>query len=313
MAMDDRTLNRRTMLKLMGAGVTAAAFYPFGASAADEDDIIKKEIPSSGQKIPVIGMGTWQTFNVGGDKKLRDARTEVLKAFFEAGGTVIDSSPMYGSSQDVVGYGLKKLGATDRVFAADKIWTSDGGATRSQYEESADKWNIEKFELMQVHNLRAWREHLDTLEEMKEAGEVRYIGITTSHTRRHDEFEEVMKSRDLDFVQLTYNLARRVVEKRLLPLAQERDIAVLVNRPFGGGGLIDQVKGKEPLPDWADDIGCDNWAQFLLKFIVSHPAVTCAIPATTRVEHMRENMGALRGELPDKKIRERMIAHFQSL
>jgi diketogulonate reductase-like aldo/keto reductase len=304
------------MIKALGGGIVAVSFLPLsssGYSADKPNDLITKPIPSSGEKLPVIGMGTWQTFNVGGDPKLRDQRTKVLAAFFKGGGTVIDSSPMYGSSQDVVGYGLERLDAEDRVFAAEKVWTRDGDETVSQIVESRKEWDIPRFDLMQVHNLLAWKDHLAKLQELKKDKKIRYVGITTSHGRRHDEFEEIMKTQDLDFVQLTYNMADREVEKRLLPLAAERDIAVIANRPFRGGSLVDQVQSGHSLPKWASEIGCENWPQFLLKFIVSHPAVTCAIPATTKVEHMRENMGAARGDLPDAKTRKRMINYVASL
>lgn len=305
---------RRTFLKLMGAGAAAAAMPPWRAGAAAPSGMIEKPIPSSGEALVAIGMGTWQTFNVGGDAQLRADRARVLEAFFKGGGQMVDSSPMYGSSQDVVGYALNALGRPPRLFSADKVWTRDGAATREQAGESAARWRIKRFDLMQVHNLLSWRAHLDTLEAMKEAGEVRYIGITTSHGRRHGEFERVMRDRDLDFVQLTYNMVDRDVEDRLLPLAREKGIAVIANRPFRGGRLVDRLqRGGKPLPDWAGEIDCENWPQFLLKFIVSHPAVTCAIPATTRVEHMNENMGAARGRLPDAATRRRMLEYLHGL
>lgn len=310
--MNDHPISRRTMLKGLGAGL-AATFLPFGLAAESGDDLITKPIPSTGEKMPVIGMGTWRTFNVGGDPKLRNHRTKILEAFFEGGGRMIDSSPMYGSSQAVVGHGLKKLGMPDRLFSADKVWTRDGDETREQVAESAEEWNVDRFDLMQVHNLLSWKEHLATLYEMKEAGQIRYVGITTSHGRRHAEFEQVMKTQDLDFVQLTYNLIDREVEKRLLPLAKERGIAVIANRPYRGGSLVDRFQGEHKLPDWAAEFDATNWPQFLLKFIVSHPAVTCAIPATTKVEHMKENMGAAHGTLPDQKMRKRMLAYVATL
>lgn len=309
-------ISRRTILKGLGAGAALAGLSPWSsspASAAAVPELLTGEIPSSGEEIPVVGMGTWQTFNVGADEKLREDRTRVLQTFVEMGGGLIDSSPMYGSSQDVVGYCLDALGHPDGVFAADKVWTRDGDATRSQTETSRGKWRIESFDLMQVHNLLSWEEHLDTLQKMKEKGELQYVGITTSHGRRHGEFAKVMRKRDLDFVQLTYNLGNRRVEDRLLLLAREQEIAVIVNRPFSGGSLVDRFQDQDaPLPDWASKWGISNWPQFLLKFIVSHPAVTCAIPATTQVEHMRENMGAARGELPDPEVRERMAEYASS-
>jgi len=307
-------LTRRRLLALAGAGAVAAGWPAFPSLASEPDPLIRKPIPGTGETLTVIGMGTWRTFNVGADPQLRDARTRVLEAFFAGGGEIVDSSPMYGSSQEVLGYALERLNHRKQLFAADKVWTRDGDATRSQSAASARKWNLARFDLMQVHNLLGWEAHLDTLETMKADGEVRTIGITTSHGRRHDDFERIMKNRDLDFVQLTYSMANRDVEERLLPLAREKGIAVIANRPFQGGRLVNRLqRANAPLPEWAGEIGCANWPQFLLKFIVSHPAVTCAIPATTRVEHMNENMGAARGELPDAAMRRRMIDYLESI
>ena len=305
-----KRIHRRTMLHALALGVPGMTLFPSTVRAAPAD-LIQKPIPSTGEKIPVIGMGTWITFNVGEDEKLRDARTRVLEEFFANGGGMIDSSPMYGSSQEVVGYGLRKLGVPKALFAADKIWTSDGDDTREQFAQTAAAWNLKKLDLMQVHNLISWREHLRTLFKMKEDGNVRYVGVTTSHGRRHDELESILKTQPIDFVQLTYNMADREAERRLLPIARERGIAVIANRPYQGGSLVDAVqKGSKKLPQWAGDFDAHNWPQFLLKFIVSHPAVTCAIPATTRVVHMKENMGACRGRLPDAKTRARMLAYL---
>ena len=307
-------INRRTLLKLFGAGAAAATMWPLYAGVDAKSGPIKKKIPSTEEALTVIGMGTWRSFNVGSDTALRNDRARVLQAFFQGGGQLVDSSPMYGSSQEVVGYALDKLGHPRQLFSADKVWTQDGGETREQTAESAAKWHAKRFDLMQVHNLLGWEDHLDTLEAMKAADEVRYIGITTSHGRRHGEFEQVMKTHDLDFVQLTYNMVDRSAEKRLLPLAKEKGIAVIVNRPFQGGYLVDRLqRANQPPPEWASEIGCNNWPQFLLKFVVSHPAVTCAIPATTRVEHMEENMGAALGALPDARTRTQMIEHISSL
>ena len=257
-------------------------------------------------------MGTWITFNVGSNQRLRDARTEVLREFFRGGGGMIDSSPMYGSAEEVVGYGLAKLGDAKTLFSATKVWTSSASAGSQQIRDSHRLWGVKTFDLLQVHNLVGWRDHLRALFQMKEKGDLRHVGVTTSHGLRHEELERIMRNEPLDFVQLTYNMVDRDAEKRLLGLAQERGIAVIANRPFDGGGLVDRVKNK-PLPNWATEFDCANWPQFLLKFIVSHPAITCAIPATTRVEHMRENMGACTGRLPDAATRARMIAYLSGL
>ena len=308
------SVTRRQLLELLAAGATLAAFPVLSPAAPTASDLIRKSIPGTDEMLTVIGMGTWRTFNVGSDPKLRADRTRVLEAFFANGGEIVDSSPMYGSSQEVLGYALKQLDNDGDLFAADKIWTSEGDATREQFRQTATAWNLDSMDLMQVHNLVAWEHHLDTLEAMKAEGRVRYTGITTSHGRRHAGLERIMQSRDIDFVQLTYSLANRAVEQRLLPLARERGIAVIANRPFEGGRLVRRLQGRGvPLPDWAHEIGCANWPQFLLKFIVSHPAVTCAIPATTQVEHMRENMGAARGALPDPATRQRMIDVLESV
>ncbi|WP_292550819.1 aldo/keto reductase [Mesorhizobium sp.] len=271
-----------------------------------------RAVPSSGEMLPAIGLGTWITFNVGDDPVLRDECAEVMAAFFAAGGRMIDSSPMYGSSQPVIGYGLEKLGRPEAMFSAEKVWTSSGPDGPAQIEQSRRFWGVPRFDLVQVHNLVAWETHLETLFAMKADGRIRYVGITTSEGRRHDLFEQIMRAHPLDFVQLTYNVVDREAEERLLPLAAERGMAVIVNRPFRQGALTRQLQG-ETLPDWAAEIGAKTWAQFILKFIVSHPAVTVAIPATTRVDHVRENLLAATGPLPDAAMRERMAAYVRDL
>ncbi len=307
-------LNRRKFL--LGAGLTGLAFKApllfANPSAKPDSSPITGTIPGTNEAIPAIGMGTWITFNVGGDSALVAQRTEVLKTFFELGGTVVDGSPMYGSASDVVGEALATLNARDRVFAATKIWTSDESATRQEAQRSLNRWEVERFDLLQVHNLRGWQGHLETLKAMKANGEVRYIGITTSHGRRHREFAQIMEREPIDFVQLTYNVLDWEAESRLLPLASEKGIAVIVNRPFQGGSLFRRFQSG-PLPGWAGEAGVKNWAEFFLKYIISHPAVTCAIPATTKVEHMKENMGALYGTLPNPEQRQRMADHVRSL
>lgn len=266
-----------------------------------------RPIPSSGEMIPVVGLGTWITFNVGDDPVLNDECADVMAAFFEAGGRMIDCSPMYGSSQPVIGRGLERLGRPSALFSAEKVWTSSSAIGSAQIEQSRRHWGVQHFDLVQVHNLVAWEAHLQTLFKMKAAGEIRYVGITTSEGRRHDLFEEIMRGQPLDFVQLTYNIIDREAEERLLPLAADRGIAVIVNRPFKQGALTRRLEGG-PLPRWTNDIGASTWAQFILKFILSHPAVTVVIPATTRVDHVRENVAAAAGPLLDAAMRERMAA-----
>jgi len=306
-------LDRRQMLKLIVAGAAVSAL-PAGWLSAAPEGMLKKPIPSSGERIPVIGMGTWKSFNVGNDRQLRLARTEVLEEFFRHGGGMVDCSPMYGSSGEVLGFALEQLGHPEGLFAAEKVWTEDGTATRKVVSELESTWGIQPFDLMQIHNLVAWQPHLEMLQQMKAEGAVRYIGITTSHGRRHDEFERVMANEDIDFVQLTYSITSREVETRLLPLAAERGIAVIANMPYDRGPLIKGLKAREQVPEWAvQEFDCKGWADFLLKFIVSHPALTCAIPSTTQVEHMRENMLAGTGPMPDAELRQRMIRHIEAL
>ena len=225
---------------------------------------------------------------------------------------MIDSSPMYCSSEAVIGYCLARIENTRSLFSATKVWTPLKWFGPGQMAESRELWGVERFDLMQIHNMLSWEGHLETLLEDKESGRIRYVGITTSHGRRHDAFEKAMAAQPLDFVQFTYNVLDREAEARLLPLAAERGQAILINRPFRQKQLF-RMLGHHPLPEWAGEIGCANWAQFFLKFIVSHPAVTCAIPATSRVDHMAENMGALYGPLPDQAMRERMVRYLESL
>lgn len=294
---------------LAASALAALPSLSAGSSAAAP---ATKRIPSSGEALPPIGLGSWITFNVGNDKRLLDESGAVIAAFFEAGGRLIDCSPMYGSSQPTIGYGLKKLGYPKQLFSAEKVWISNPAKGPNQIERSRAYWGVPRFDLIQVHNLLSWERHLDSLFAMKADGNVSYVGITTSHGRRHRDVERVMRSRPIDFVQLTYNVLDRKAEERLLPLARERAIAVIVNRPFRRGELIRQVQ-RHPLPDWIGETGASSWAQYLLKFIVSHPAVTCAIPATTRVDHVRENLAAAGGALPDEALRERMSDYVRQL
>ena len=296
-------MKRRHLLQLLG--LSAAPAFGQGADAP-----LTKAIPSSGEQLPVVGLGTWITFNVGKDPQGRQQATNVMRAFFAAGGRLIDSSPMYGSAQPVVGEGLQELGMPKALFAADKVWTASDGA--AQIEQSRQRWRVPRFDLLQVHNLLAWEEQLPVLQEMKRAGRVRYVGITTSEGRRHRDFEQVMRDHPLDFIQLTYNPVDREAEQRLLPLARERRIAVLANRPFRQGELLDRL-ARQPLPAFAAEIGCRSWAQLVLKHIVSQPAITCAIPATSRVDHVRENLAAASAPMPDAALRRRIESHIDKL
>jgi diketogulonate reductase-like aldo/keto reductase len=300
-------VSRRTVLAGLAGTATMTALPGFGQTAR-----LTREIPSSGEKLPVIGLGSWITFNVGNDPRGRAASIAVMRDFFRAGGRMVDSSPMYGSSQGVIGEGLRVLEAKQQVFAAEKVWTSSARSGPQQIEQTRRHWGVEKFDLLQVHNLLGWEAHLETLRAMKSEGRVRYIGITTSEGRRHDEIERIMRSQPIDFVQISYNVLDRETERRILPLARERKIGVIVNRPFRQGDLIQAVE-RHPLPGWAAEVGAKNWAQLLLKFIIAEPGVTCVIPATTRTEHLAENMGAGHGPLPDASFRRRIVSHVEAL
>ena len=303
--------DRRAFASLCGA-VVAGAALGFKPVSAQGPSPITRAIPGSGERLPVIGMGSWITFHVGKNAAERAIRVEIMRRFFSRGGALIDSSPMYGLSEEVIGYCLKQLGNPNALFSATKVWTVGELLGLSQMKHSQYLWGGGGFDLMQIHNLVDWKTHLETLLRWKEEGRIRYIGITTSHGRRHDELEKVVLSQPIDFVQFTYNILDREAEKRLLPVAADRGFAVIINRPFRRGGLLDRLQGR-PLPAWAGEFGCHNWPQFLLKFIVSHPDVTCAIPATSQVAHMEENMGANFGELPDPRARARMVRYVENL
>jgi aryl-alcohol dehydrogenase-like predicted oxidoreductase len=303
--------DRRTFLSSAGSIGAIAALNPAWLFAGSQTPI-KKKIPQSGELLPVIGMGSARTFDVGDDASVRARLAEVLQAFFDYGGSVIDSSPMYGSAEQVIGDLLKTTRNKQSLFAATKVWIDGKQAGVDQMRRSMKRMGVQVFDLLQIHNLRDWQVHLETLRDWKAQGKVRYIGITTSHGRFHDELESILEKQQFDFVQFSYNIDNRVVEKRLLPLAADRGIATLINRPYQKGELFRKVKGKK-LPDWAADFDCDTWGQFFLKFVVSHPAVTCAIPATTKVNHMIDNMRAGFGRLPDARVREKMIRYIQEM
>ncbi len=310
-ATEHNNTTRRALIAGALAAAAGAALVSRGGQAGTSA-VATRPIPSSGEALPMIGLGSWVTFNVGNDKLLLDQSAAVIAAFLKMGGRMIDCSPMYGSSQPTIGYGLKKLGDPKQVFSAEKVWTSDPRNGPGQIARSLAYWGVPRFDLVQVHNLLSWERHLESLLAMKADGRLRYVGITTSHGRRHRDLERIMRSRPIDFVQLTYNVVDRDAEARLLPLARERGIAVIANRPFRRGALIRSVE-RHPLPNWIAQTGAASWAQFLLKFIVSHPAVTCAIPATTRVDHVRENVAAAIGRLPDQSLRQRMANYVRQL
>lgn len=300
-----RGLNRRTVLGLGLAPFPLARAQPAGA-------VLQRSIASTGEAIPAIGLGSWITFNVGNDPQGRAQCAAVVRAFFADGGRLIDSSPMYGSSQAVIGQALASLGGPPPLFSAEKVWTGSAARGPAQIEQSRAHWGVPRFDLMQVHNLLAWEEHLPMLQRMKASGQLRYVGITTSEGRRHDELERILRTQTLDFVQLTYNPLDREAEQRLLPLAQQRGVAVIVNRSFREGQLT-RALARHPLPGWAAELGASSWAQLILKFVLAHPAVTCAIPATRQVAHVRENLAAARGPLPDAAQRERIARAIGAL
>jgi len=262
--------------------------------------------------LPAIGLGTWQTFDVGADKAARDPLRQVLSEFVRLGGSVVDSSPMYGKSEGVAGDLAAELNLHKQLFLATKVWTSGRDAGVRQMDESFKRLRTQRMDLMQVHNLVDYRVHLSTLRRWKEEGKVRYIGVTHYTASAHDELARVLAGEDLDFVQINYSLGERDAEKRLLPVAADRRIAVLINRPLGAGGLFTKVRGK-PLPAWANEVGCASWAQFFLKFVISHPAVTCAIPATSKTAHLIDNMQAGVGSLPSAALRKQMADYFAAL
>lgn len=308
--MEHSSVSRREALAtLCGAGI-AAALGPLPRQGTAP--VLTRRIPASGERLPIVGLGTWQTFDTDPATATRGELARVLERFVALGGTVVDSSPMYGQAEGVVGALTNHLGVRDRLFLATKVWTEGRARGISQMEESMRRLRVTRLDLMQVHNLVDVETHLDTLAEWKAAGRVRYVGITHYVASAFPRIERLIESYDLDFIQCNYSITDRAAEARLLPAAAERKVAVLVNRPFGGGSLFGRVRGRD-LPPWAAEIGCESWGQFFLKFIIAHPAVTCAIPATSKVAHLEDNMGACRGTLPGEGMRRRMADFVAAL
>jgi diketogulonate reductase-like aldo/keto reductase len=303
--------SRRQFLQTSGAAALMVSLAP-GFALAAESAVIKKTIPSSGERLSVIGLGTSRTFDVDSDNAVTSPLMAVMQAFFDNGGQLIDSSPMYGNAEAVTGALVKQAANKQDIFTATKVWTDGKREGIEQMERSMQRLGVEQIDLMQIHNLRDWQTHIDTLVDWKAEGRIRYIGITTSHGRYHDELEEILQQLPLDFVQLSYNILNRTVEQRLLPIAREKGIATLINRPYQRGSLFRRVKGKS-LPAWAAEFDCASWGQFFLKFIAAHPAVTCIIPATSKLKHMLDNMAAGYGRLPDEATRQRMIRFIEAL
>lgn len=304
-------LSRRQFISTVSVAIASLLLNPWQLKAA-EPFMLRKTIPGTAESLPVIGLGSWLTFDVDTDAPVIADFVTLIQDFFAMGGELIDSSPMYGSAEQIIGLLLNKTGMRERVFSATKVWTNGEQAGIQQMERSTQKWGIDHVDLMQIHNLRDWQTHLKTLKTRKAEGKIRYMGITTSHGRSHRELETILRQEPFDFVQLSYNIKDRAVENRLLPLAADRGIAVLVNRPYQGGSLFRAVKGKT-LPDWTAEFDCSSWGQFFLKYIVSHPAVTCAIPATTKRHHLQDNMGAGIGRQPDAAQRKKMETFFEAI
>lgn len=268
-----------------------------------------KTIPSTGESIPAVGMGTWITFDHDPDVSDVTRLEQVLLAFFASGGRLIDSSPMYGFAQKLLGRLLAKVGA-ETLFSATKVWVPGQSTGIKQMDTSMGLWGLSKMDLMQVHNLMDWQAHLETLKDWKNKGKIRYLGVTTSHGRRHGDLIHIMNNHPLDFVQFSYNIIDREAEQRLLPLAADKGMAVIINRPFQTGGLFSRV-GQNALPAAAKDLACRSWAQLFLKFVISHPSVTCAIPATSNPDHMKENMAVLKQPLWSREERAEALNIFE--
>lgn len=305
-------ITRRQVLQLAGAMLAVPVSELFADNTPSKLSLIQRKIPSSGELLPVIGMGTSRTFNTASDAESLTKLTAVIKAFFAAKGMVIDSSPMYGNAETRVGDVLRSMTSHPKVFAATKVWTSGREQGIADMQESARRMNVKHFDLIAVHNLVDWRTQLDTLKNWKKEGKVRYIGITTSHGRDHDEFIQVMKAEPIDFVQFSYNIGNLDAEREILPVAKDKGIATMINRPYQRGSLFRKSKGKA-LPAMAKEIDCTSWGQFYLKFILGHPDITCAIPATSKAKHMVDNMQANFGRLPDQNQRKEMLNIFNKL
>lgn len=277
-----------------------------------KEAMLTRVIPSSGEKLPVVGLGTWQAFDVGDSAAARQPLEEVMSRLVKLGGKVIDSSPMYGRSESVIGDLVTKLALQPALFLATKVWTPGRQAGIESMERSMARLQTKRIDLIQVHNLVDADTHLATLREWKRQGRIRYLGITHYHSSAYADVEKILRREKLDFLQINYSILEREADERILPLARERGVAVIINRPFGGGDLFARVRAK-PLPEWAAEFDCKSWAQFLLKWILGNPAVTCAIPATNNPRHLEDNMRVGVGRLPDAKMRQRMMEAIAAL
>lgn len=303
--------SRRTALKQL-ATIGVLAVSTARSARAASTSLSRRKIPKSGELLPAVGLGTYRAFDVGGSNAERAPLAEVLRLFVAAGGTVVDSSPMYGRAEGVIGDLAAELGLTKSLFLATKVWTTGREAGVKQMEDSFRLLRTDRIDLMQVHNLLDLGAHLRTLREWKAAGKIRYLGITHYHEGAYRELDQLLRGGDYDFVQLNYSIGERAAEQTILPLAAERGVAVIANRPFAQGNLFSRVR-EAPLPAWAADFDCTSWAQFFLKYILAHPAVTCVIPATSKPKHLLDNMAAGTGRLPDEAARRRMVDLVESL
>ena len=301
--------SRRELLRLLGG---CGAAFALGPASAQAPAIMTRKIPSTGEEIPAVGLGTWQVFDAGNDTAARAPLREVLVQFAKAGGKLIDSSPMYGSAESVAGDLVAELGLREKLFVATKVWTRGMEDGIREMETSFRRLKVKQMDLMQIHNLLDVDVHTRTLLDWKSRGKIRYLGITHYTASAHAEVERQLKKEKYDFLQINYSLAERESEKRLLPYCLQNGIAVIANRPFAEGAMFRRVRGK-PLPPWAAEIGVASWAQYFLKWIVGHPAITCAIPGTGKPEHIADNVAAGFGALPDEAMRKKMAAYFDTL
>jgi diketogulonate reductase-like aldo/keto reductase len=308
--MQKNRISRRTLLKIIGGAGLGVMAQPL--SFHQTETIMKRTIPSSGEALPIVGLGTWIQFDVGASASERAPLQEVLTQMKQHGGRVIDASPMYGNSEAVVGDLTQELGIADHFFYATKVWTSGEQAGIRQMEASMQKMRRTTMDLMQIHNLVDWKTHIKTLRQWKEAGKIRYMGITHYTDGAHAQLEEIIQNEDIDFVQFNYSIRNRHAEQSLLGTARKHGVAVIINSPYEGGSLFRLVRNEE-IPAWAKEYDINSWGQFFLKFILSHPAVTCAIPGTSNPKHVADNMMAGYGKLPDEAAREKMAGYIQQL
>ena len=303
--------NRREALQLLGCA-TAGAFLMPSLMAFKTNAMMKRKIPVSGEELPIVGLGTWQTFDVGANEEQRLQLVEVLKEMKKLGGRMIDSSPMYGTSEKVVGDLCTQLNIQDSFFYATKVWTNGQQAGIDQMNTSFKKMQRQQMDLMQIHNLVDWETHIKTLRDWKSEGKIRYWGFTHYTDASHDELAKLIKQEQPDFVQFNYNINDRHAENRLLDTAKDHGVAVIINQPFDSGNLFRKIRGKQ-LPEWCKDIDIKSWGQYFLKYILGHEAVNCVIPGTSQVKHLIDNMGAGYGRLPDANERKKMMEHLQTI